>query len=270
MIVHSSRVELAGLVHDLLRDRDLADVVEERGELQVAPPLVAQPELLSDGKRKLDHVSGVLAGVVIVALDDVAEHERGPAVGAVELEQSAQAVTALVREDREQAEHRHEVQDLGRGVMKVLSDHESDARQRRVDRVYDPALAKRGAQVHRAGDHVPERRDQKIDGELRHERRDQEDRAGGPRLDAGDREHRDRPDREPRVRDHDQHPARPRARPGPSGRFERSRTRPRPLAARARAGSRTAAARTPSGSAPCSRSGSGTRRAWRARARART
>ena len=35
-------VELAGLVDDLLGDRDLADVVEERGELEVAPALGAR------------------------------------------------------------------------------------------------------------------------------------------------------------------------------------------------------------------------------------
>ena len=40
----------------------------------------------ASGER--DDALAVLAGVAVVGLDDVAEHERGPAVGAVELEQA--------------------------------------------------------------------------------------------------------------------------------------------------------------------------------------
>ena len=82
MIVHSAFVELAGLVDDLLGDRDLADVVQQRAELEVAPPLCVEPELVGDVERERDHALAVLAGVAVVCLDDVAEHERGAAVGA--------------------------------------------------------------------------------------------------------------------------------------------------------------------------------------------
>jgi len=66
MIVHSSGSSFPGFVHDLLRDRDLAHVVQKRGELQVAKPLLAQPQLPRERERELNHASGVLAGVVIV------------------------------------------------------------------------------------------------------------------------------------------------------------------------------------------------------------
>jgi hypothetical protein len=65
------RVELAGLVDDLLRDRDLADVVQQ-------------------------------AACSRRGLDDVAQHQSGAAVGATELEHPLQAPAALVAEQRQQ------------------------------------------------------------------------------------------------------------------------------------------------------------------------
>jgi hypothetical protein len=63
------RVELARLVDDLFRDRDLADVVQKRGELQVALPLGAEAPrarsrraALEPGKVAATRASAVRAG----------------------------------------------------------------------------------------------------------------------------------------------------------------------------------------------------------------
>ena len=108
MIVHSCGVELAGLVDDLLGDRDLADVVQERGELEVAPPLGARGRA---ARRRRGSSATTLrqccAGVAVVGLDDVAEHQRGAAVGVAQLERALQAPAALVGEHGEEAEQRH-------------------------------------------------------------------------------------------------------------------------------------------------------------------
>ena len=72
------RVERSRLVDELVGDADLADVVEQRGELRVrggsrgrrrAPRATASDET--------DDVAAVRAGVGVVGLDDVAEQERG-------------------------------------------------------------------------------------------------------------------------------------------------------------------------------------------------
>ena len=82
-------VERAGLVDDLVRDRDLADVVQQRGELGRAAGLVVDAEVVGDRDGQLDDVLGVLAGVLVVGLDDVAEQQRGAAVGAPRARASA-------------------------------------------------------------------------------------------------------------------------------------------------------------------------------------
>ena len=64
-------VELAGLVDDLLGDRDLADVVQEGAELEVAALLGARAELVGDCQSEADDALAVLAGVAVVGLDDV-------------------------------------------------------------------------------------------------------------------------------------------------------------------------------------------------------
>ena len=108
MIVPLVRVELAGLVDDLLGDRDLADVVQERGELEVAPPLGAQAEPVRHVEGQRDDAAAVLAGVAVVGLDDVAEHQGGAAVGVAQLERALQAPATLVGEHGEETEQRHD------------------------------------------------------------------------------------------------------------------------------------------------------------------
>ena len=60
-----------------------------------------EPEVLGDVERKADDALAVLAGIAVVGLDHVAEHERGAAVGARELEHALQALVALMGEHRQ-------------------------------------------------------------------------------------------------------------------------------------------------------------------------
>jgi hypothetical protein len=79
-------IELSGLVYDVLGNRDLAHVVQQRREFDVAAFPWVQPKLFCDCDRERDHASAVLAGVAVVGLDDVTEDERRPTVGIVQLE----------------------------------------------------------------------------------------------------------------------------------------------------------------------------------------
>jgi|SRR5580704_623697 hypothetical protein len=101
MTVHSWGVELAGLVDDLLGDRDLADVVQKRGELEVAAGLGAEAELFGDFHGKRDDALAVLRGVAVVGLDDVPEDEGRAAVRTRELEHAFEPSPAVVGENRE-------------------------------------------------------------------------------------------------------------------------------------------------------------------------
>jgi hypothetical protein len=78
-------VQRSRLVDDLLRDRHLADVMQERAELDVAALLGRELHPLRDGHRELDDVARVHAGVGVVGVDDLGEHHRGAAIGTVEL-----------------------------------------------------------------------------------------------------------------------------------------------------------------------------------------
>ena len=60
-------------------------------------------------------------GVVVVGLDDVAQHQGGPTVGAVELEQALQAPVALAREQRQQREQRHRRERGDRGRVEIAA-----------------------------------------------------------------------------------------------------------------------------------------------------
>ena len=110
MIARSSAVELPGLVDDLGRNPDLADVVEQRRELCVAALGVRQPELVVDLEHEVDDVPAVAARVRVVGLDDVAEQERRSAVRVAELERVVDAALALAAEIAEQADERHHEQ----------------------------------------------------------------------------------------------------------------------------------------------------------------
>ena len=101
-------VETAGLVDDLLRDGDLADVVQQRAELDVRAAVVVQAQGGGDVEREADDALAVFAGVGVVGLDDVAEEERRALVGVVQLGQLLEALVALAREDAHQQEQRRD------------------------------------------------------------------------------------------------------------------------------------------------------------------
>src|SRR6266851_4503679 len=92
----------ARLVDDLLRDADLADIVQQRCQLRLTPFAWGDFELVGDGERQFDDVAAVAPRVGVVGLDDVAEDECGAAVGLRQLERTIDAPLPLASEDREQ------------------------------------------------------------------------------------------------------------------------------------------------------------------------
>ena len=60
-----------------------------------------RPDRRADVEREGDDAAAVLAGVGVVGLDDVAEHERRAAVGAVELLELLEPLAPLSREEAE-------------------------------------------------------------------------------------------------------------------------------------------------------------------------
>jgi hypothetical protein len=107
----SSRV--SGL-DDRLRHAHLAHVVQERRKLRVTPLARAEPELVRDAQRHVDHVATVHAGVGVVRLDDVAEQEGGAAVGVTQLQLVVDPYAALAGEDRQQRDERQREHDTVR------------------------------------------------------------------------------------------------------------------------------------------------------------
>ena len=134
----SSSVERARLVDHLGRDPDLADVVEERRELRVAPFARREAEVVADVEHELDDVARVHPGVLVVGLDHVAEQERRPAIGLRELEEVLLARLALAREEREERDERQHEDDR-RGLLRRRDrDGEPDRREREVDEPRPP------------------------------------------------------------------------------------------------------------------------------------
>ena len=102
MICHSSLVELAGLVDDLLRHRRSCRRRAAGPRTRRCAGRRVEPELVGDLDGERTTPLRVLAGVCVVRLDHVAEHERGAPVGVVELDELLQTAVALAREDAEQ------------------------------------------------------------------------------------------------------------------------------------------------------------------------
>jgi len=94
----SSGVSLPGYRDDLVRDRDLADVVQQGGELRLLPRPWRDAHLVADRGREVDDVAAVGAGVGVVRLDHVAQQQGGAAVGGRQLEHVRDARRALARE----------------------------------------------------------------------------------------------------------------------------------------------------------------------------
>ena len=69
--------ERARLAEDAVVDADLADVVQQRADAQVAHLLLGEAEVLADGDRVAGHALGVAARVRILRVDGRGEHAHG-------------------------------------------------------------------------------------------------------------------------------------------------------------------------------------------------
>ena len=201
MIFHSSSSSGPVFVDDLLRHGDLADVVEEGGELDVAPLAQVEAELVGDAEREFDDAAAVAAGVGVVGLDHVAEQQRRALVRLAQLERLADARLPLVREHREHPgerdhQHGHDRPDRDRRHGREQADRGEGAVEPVDGRHQSQALARRGA--------VDQARSQRgrgvVEAELG-EQRDDVDRpvVPGEDLGAGDDQHQRGPDRVPAV-----------------------------------------------------------------------
>ena len=125
--------ELARLVDDLVGHADLADVVQQRGELEVAPVARVEAEGVADRERERDDAVAVLAaGVGVVGLEQVAHQQRGAAVGVRERERVVDARAPLAREEGEQAHERQHERDGER--LALAGDAGEDAHRARARR----------------------------------------------------------------------------------------------------------------------------------------
>ena len=227
-------VQLAGLVDDRVGDVDLADVVQQRAELGLAPHVLADAELLGDAHREVDDVLGVVAGVLVVVLEQVAQQQRGAAVGAAELDRLGDPRLALAGEDGEQRDEREHEQ-RGRRARRRRRSRRAGRSGRAARRRGRPRRSRRARRaaarraVRRRASGLAER----VGGELRGERGG----VGGPRGPSGSLraerdEHGGGGEREGRVVDGQQDPLRRRACRATTSTASRPRRRGRPAAAR--------------------------------------
>ena len=267
-------VQRAGLVDDRVGDHDLADVVQQRRQLDVVALALVEPQLVGDLQRQRDDAARVVAaGVLVGLLQQVAEQHRDAAVGAAQLERLVEPLVALAREQRQQRGERQHEQERVRVAVGGERREQAERREQRVD---DPHPRER-SQLLAAGDVEREPRAHRVDAEV--------DRELG-----AERQHVPRPVAPLRDRRAGRPAARP---PGPSratrrraasarGRDGARRARSRAgcrrasraarAAARAASAAGTASARTPAASARCGRRrrGSARARAPRRTARARS
>ena len=195
------RVERAVLVDDLLRHGDLADVMEEGGELDVAPLAQVEAELVGDPERQLDDPAAVAAGVGVVGLDHVAEQQGRALVRLAQRQRLVDARLALVREHREHRgewdhQHGHDRPDRDRRDRREQADR-SEGAVEPVDRRHQAqALPRRGA----VDEFRAQRRRRIVEAELG-EKSDDVDRpvVPGKDLGAGDDQHQRGPDRVPAI-----------------------------------------------------------------------
>ena len=189
-------VEPAGFVDDPVGDGDLADVVQERPEFEVATLLGFESELVAKGERELHHAPRMLTGVAVVGLDDIAQHQGGAAVGGVELDQTLDPLVALAGEDGQQRQQREGGEDHRRSLVDVFRNHERHAREPGVNRV-DPGLAQLSGERCGPFEPIAHRGGREVNGELSRQRADEQKRAGVARSNPGQREQSCRSDREP-------------------------------------------------------------------------
>src|SRR5262249_56076770 len=96
-------VERAGLEQHRVADADLADVVEERRELQRLHPLLGIPALARQRERERGHAAAMALGVRVLRLDRLGEPEQRLAVRGLELEVALlELLGALAHDDVEE------------------------------------------------------------------------------------------------------------------------------------------------------------------------
>ena len=169
------------LVQDLLGNGDLADVVEQRGELDLLAVLLPDPELVGHRVHQVDDRAAVRRRVGIVELDHVREqHDRAP-VGAVELERRRVALLALAGEDGEQPDERSQGEQSRRLVEGHERGEKGDRREHRVDSHHAEPAGRgvpQGQAVHQL---VSKQRPQQIASDLARER----EHVDGREVDRG-------------------------------------------------------------------------------------
>ena len=114
------------------------------------------------------------------------------AVGLVELEQALETLTALAREQPDQSEQGKRRERGDRGGVDLLGDDQRDAGERRIDDVH-PCLAALLGERCATLDPRAQPGDEEVDGELRKERSDEQERRRGRRGDTRGREDGDGP-----------------------------------------------------------------------------
>ena len=179
--------------------------MQERAELDQALLAVAHADLARDLDGQLDDAAAVLAGVVVVVLDDFAEEQRDALVGRAELDLLLDPVRALLRERGDHGGQREDAEDRGRADDGDGGGEQADRRERGVDEPHDRELADVEARP-AAGDHPDrDRRHQRVDAELGAERQ----QPPGPvvtvdAVDAGGDEDDRGAEREPGVAEPDE------------------------------------------------------------------
>ena len=161
-------------------------------------PRHAQP--LGDAHGEVDDVLGVVAGVLVVGLQQVAQQERGAAEGAAHLDRLGDPGLALAREVGEQVDEREHEQGGGRRGRGGDRGEQADRGEQRVDEEDLAQLAEDHARRQPGAEVGPQRLADGVGGELRAER----GRVGGPvrpggRVGAERDEHHGGRERERRV-----------------------------------------------------------------------
>ncbi len=202
-------VELAGLVDDLLRHRDLADVVQQCPELDVAPFIGVQPQLPGDIERQAHHALAVLPGIAVVGLDHVAKQQRGPLVCVVELDQLLQAGTALLGELPQNPEQRCDQQHRPLTLHWRCGerDGQPERGQRQVDGIDLTNLSNELAQRDVVQEALPHGVGGEVADELRAQRKQQDAPVPVRIAVVREQQHDRRPQREPAVAGHRQYAA---------------------------------------------------------------
>jgi hypothetical protein len=187
--------------------RDLADIVQERGELGHPALPRHDTKAIADGQDEADNLAAVLAGVGVVGVDDVPEEKRRAPVGSRELERGVESLTTLSREEAEQQDEREREEECT--LLDGGGDREAES-DRSDQRIEEKGRRDRSQEVpgtHTERHPLESRRTRQIEGELCEKGPDQDGAAvpGGVWFSSG-REHERCADRECGVAREDSRP----------------------------------------------------------------